>query len=351
LTADHDSHPAFSEHFITMSNAPVSSQSSSTLASKYPNRSLFAHFDFQRPPTLPSSSKSGIRRWTGKWHTSPQDYYYLYDDDTCPLNPTLKKRKPHVKSVFPEYELDELQYTSSTTTAILGVDGDESGNEDVWSTIAIASIESPESNEEKESEREEAEVVSNTAGNRTRLTIEKIGKHGSIAKKQKDRKQVSAFPAKANQFFALIKNVFRSKSAKPSRVSMIEIAPQNKKSIATENEEIHGIFANMESSVLETSAEESTLQQVINDTSTMEEDKNVSFDATTCNINQSRSDSWQDDDIIVKRKNWGNISLETAMEKDMATEAEGKSGSMTILNATISFQEHGGIANCEVDTM
>ena len=333
-----------------MSHAPVSSQSSSPLASEYPNRSLFAHFDFQRPSTLPSSSKSGIRRWTGKWHTSPQDYYYLYDDDTCPLNPTLKKRKPHVKSVFPEYELDELQDTSSPTPAILRVDGDEFGNDDVWSTIAIASIESPESNEEKKSEREEAEVVSNTAAKRSRLTIEKI-EHGSIAKKQKDRRQVSAFPTKANQFFALIKNVFRSKSAKPSYVSMIEIVPQNEKSIATKNAEAHGIFVNMESSVVETSAEESTLQQVINDTSTKEEDKNVSFDATTCNTNQSRSDSWHDDDIIVKRKNWGDISVETTTEKDMVTNVEGKSGSMTILNATISFQDDGGIANCEVDTM
>ena len=358
ISADHDSHSSLfllftilSEYIITMSHSQISSQTASQFAYEYPDRSVFAHFDFQRPPTLPSSSKSVIRRWAGKWHTSPQDYHYLYDDDTYPLNPTFKTSKPHVKSVFPEYELDELRDTSSTTSAVLRVDGDAFENEDVWSTIAIASIECPASNEKKESEKEEVEIVSDKVGKPTRLTIEKIEKHGSIAKKQKDRKQVSAFPAKAKQFFTSIKNVFRSKSAKSSHPSMIEIPSQKEQSIATDTAEVHGSPDEPENCVTEASAEEETTRSLMNYTSTNAQDKNVSPDATTCKIGRSRSDTWQDDDIIVKRKDEGGIPVKATAKKDIVTKIEGKSGSMTVFETTISFQEDGGMTNCQVDDM
>ena len=328
-----------------MSHDQVSSQVPQ-FASEYPSRSLFAHFDFQRP-TLPSSSKPGIRRWTGKWHTSPQDYYYLYDDETRLLNPTFKQRKPHIKSVFPEYELDEFQDTS-TTASVLRVDGDDFENEDVWSTIAIASVKSPERNEETEFEKEEVEIASDTVGKPARLTIEKIEKRGSIAKKQKARKHGSAFPSKAKQFFTSIKSVFQSKSAKSSHLPMIEIPSQKEQSITMENTEVDGIPVDTESCVAETSVEEGTSQHVINDTSKTAEDKNVSPDATAC---KTRCDTWQDDDIIVKRKDVGNILVKPTVEKDTVTEIEGKSRNMAVFKTTISFQENRGITNCKFDTM
>ena len=336
-----------------MSHDKVSSQLSSQFTSQCPNRSLFAHFDFQGSPTLPSSTKSGFRRWRGKWYTFPQDYYYLYDDDTYPLNPTFKERKPHVKYVFPEYELDELEDTSSTSTAVLRVDGDAFENEDVWSTITFSSIKSPEESDvEKQSEKEDdGEVVSDTIGKPTRLTIEKIERRGSIAKKQKDRKQVSGFPAKAKQFFTSIKNVFRSKSAKSNHLSMTELPTLKEQSVATENAEIDGIPVDTESCVAEPEVEETALRHVINDASKNEEDKNVSPAATTCKISRSRSDTWQDDDIIVKREKAGDILVQTMVEKDVGTEIEGKSGSMTVFETTISLQKDEGMINCEVDTM
>ena len=330
-----------------MSQDQVSSHSRSQFASEYPNSSLFARFDFQRPPTLPSSSKSGIRRWAGKWHTSPQDYDYWYDDDTYPLNPTFKQRKPHVKSVFQEYELDELRDSSSTATPVVRFSGDAMGNEDVWSNIAIASIKSTEPNE-NEPKKEDVEIVSDTVGKSTRLTIEKIEKRGSIAKKQKDRKQVSAFPAKAKQFFTSIKNVFRSKSAKSNHLSLIEIPIQNERSIAMEDAQVHGTHVETDSCTLEKNAVEKASQRDMNN---IPEDKNTSPYAPTSTMNQSRSSTWQDDDILVKRKYAGDNPVQKAVEKDILKRIETKSGSITVFETTISFQKHEGIANCERDTM
>jgi len=334
-----------------MSQEQMSSHSPSQLASEYSNCSLFAGFDFQRPPTLPSSSKSGIRRWAGKWHTSPQDYEYWQHDDTHPLNPTFKRHKPHVKSIFQEYELDEFHDTS-TVTPVVRFSGDAFENEDVWSTIAITSIKSPEPNE-NEPEKEDTEVVSDTMGKSIRLTIEKIEKRGSIAKKQKDRKQVSAFPAKAKQFFTSIKNVFRSKTAKSNHLSMIEIPTQKERSISTENARVCGTPVDTESCALEKNVGEESSQHVTNDTSTNAEDKNIFPDPTTRTINQSRSRSntWQDDDIIVKRKDEADNPMQKAVEKDIVKKIERKSGRMTVFETIISLQKDEGVSNCEVDTM
>ena len=73
-------------------------------------------------------------------------------------------------------------------------------------------LEGPESNEH-ELEKEDIKVVSDMMGKSTHLMIEKIEKWGSIAMKQKDWKQSSAFPAKAKQFFISINEICEIESS------------------------------------------------------------------------------------------------------------------------------------------
>ena len=148
------------------------------------SRTFFTTFNLQSS----ASSFSKLPRWSEKWPTSSYDY----NEDTYPL---VKVGKPHVKSVFPEYELDEIFDSSSLrSTAIVKKDTD------VWSTIAITPPQRSSSSGASGSQT----IAAMTEDRSRRLTIDKIGQNGSIAKKQKDRKKhqnSSTISRKAKEIF------------------------------------------------------------------------------------------------------------------------------------------------------
>ena len=164
----------------------------------------------------------------------------------CPLTVPASASKTHVKSAFPEYELEELPtpassrpstpvvryenvgYSSPVSSVVHSVRFER--DDDVWSTIAIASV------------KERDEIVEGNAGEiekgveevvKRRITIDKIEGCGSIAKKQKIRKQSSSsssgevVPSKTKRFFNSIKHVFRSKAKKSSPLAIIEFSSMN----------------------------------------------------------------------------------------------------------------------------
>lgn len=244
--------------------------------------------------------------------------------------------KPHVKSVFPEYvELDEFQDCSSSIH-VIRMDLDDT---DVWSTIAITSIQEQESKppesqgaETQISEMEAGKLHVRQGGPATRLTIEKIGQRGSIAKKQKDRKQASSgFPVKAKFFFMSIKQrLFRSKDAKRNHIDMIEMPlPESETNISVGRNAVD-------------------IRTYSNETVDHTERKH---DGVSNMIGRSSfSNPWTDGDIIVKRKtmefldvakeNTGGINgvvIDNA--GGVVEEDECKSGKMAVFETTISLQD------------
>ena len=218
-------------------------------ASKMGYRYSIAHFDFHPNSLPPSRIPVPVRRWTGNWHTVPLiddlccccDSPTIHctcsrhdDDETTPICPIpVSAPKPHVKSAFPEFEAREeaaevssrartpvieyenVRYSSpiSSSTHSVGLESDD----DVWSTIAIASVKELEEMAETGKEKEHL---------KRRLTIEKIQEHGSIAKKQRKRKQNSSgdeVPSKTKRFFDSIKHLFRSVSTKSSPLANINV--------------------------------------------------------------------------------------------------------------------------------
>ena len=246
----------------------MSRTTSSPITPKRAYRYSIAHFDFH-PNSLPRSRiPVPIRRWTGKWHATPVDsccccdetttastfcdcYHHstLIDDDMiplCPLAVPASASKTHVKSAFPEYELEELPtpvssrastpvlryenvgYSSPVSSAAHSVRFER--DDDVWSTIAISSVKERDEivvADVGEIGKEVEEVV------KRRLTIDKIEGCGSIAKKQKIRKQSSSsssgefVPSKTKRFFNSIRHVFRSKTKKSSPLAAIEFSSMN----------------------------------------------------------------------------------------------------------------------------
>jgi len=247
--------------------------------------------------------------------------------------------------VFPEYvELDEFQDCSSSIH-VIRMDLDDA---DVWSTIAITSIQEQESKppesqgtEPRLSETEAGNLHVRKGGSATRLTIEKIGQRGSIAKKQKDRKHASSsgFPVKAKLFFTSIKQrLFRSKDTKRNNIDMIEMpVPESETTISAGRNAVD----------IPTTSKE-----------TVDHTEKKHDGVSTMIGGSIASDAWMDGDIIMRRKNMedilGIVKENTGGIKSVVTNNPGivenenikkgiecKSGKMAVFETTISVQDAG----------
>lgn len=248
------------------------------------SRTFFTTFNLQSS----ASSFSKLPRWSGKWPTSSYDY----SEDTYPL---VKVGKPHVKSIFPEYELDEIFDSSSLkSTAIVKKDTD------VWSTIAITPPQRSLSSGTLGSQ-----TVAVVAEDRSRsLTIDKIGQNGSIAKKQKDRKKhnSSTISRKAKEFFSSMKRrLVRTTKPVVKRDyvgSMIDI-PMEESEMTEGRDGEHTVvdaegMRNRGDTVVDVSANPIEIDH--------------SLDGKGDGVSATIGDSWTDDGIVVRRKNAGDIS-------------------------------------------
>jgi len=222
---------------------------------------------------------------------------------------------------------ENVRYASPVSSATHSVRFER--EDDVWSTIAIASVKGRDDGEEGKEGGED--------GGKRRLTIEKIEGRGSIAKKQKIRKQGlssssllsgDVVPSKTKRFFNSIKHVFRPKSKKSSPLAIIDLSsttespdedvqdtqPEEEScETVVQSEQVvahtpgNSTMCTIDKTGLTTSPCPSPLTTIHENDSLRGEDKeNVMPILTspvlpTTTTTTVESDTWQDKDIVVKR--------------------------------------------------
>ena len=239
----------------------------------------------------------------------------------------------------PVIEYEDVGYSSPVSSATHSVRLER--DDDVWSTIAIASIAERDEIAQEDVAGEKGKDVQDVM--KRRLTIEKIAQRGPISRKQKMRKQTSSSsssagtisPSKTKRFFNSIKHVFRSKSKKSSPLAAIELfsntdspdgdveLSQQEESSETVVQTEHSIAENTMDMSESTTIEEQTtlttqllpspLPTIQGDDSLRGEDKENVMPSLTSPVLPSAAtpndlspivilgDDWQDKNIVVKR--------------------------------------------------
>ena len=219
-----------------------------------------------------------------------------------------------------------MRYASPVSSATHSVRFER--EDDVWSTIAIASVKG------RDEDGEGGQEVGEDGGKR-RLTIEKIEERGSIAKKQKIRKQGlssslllsgDAAPSKTKRFFNSIKHVFRPKSKKSSPLAIIDLSSTNEspdediedtqpeascETVVQSGQVVahtpgNPTMCTIDKTGLTTSPCPSPLTTIHENDSLRGEDKENVLPLLTSPVLPTttatvESDTWQDKDIVVKR--------------------------------------------------
>ena len=299
-----------------------------------------------------------MRRRREKCHTSTSKC--LAYDDTIPLSPPNEPGRPHVKTVFPEYELEDfgLQNSGSDTIQFSeALNGNLDGfvakvDDDIWSAISFTSTQTkPFKQSPRKTGKGKPELTDDIITT-PRLTLQKIEKCGSIAKKQKQRKQTSAIPTQTKQLLTSVKNIFRYKSAKSDHTAKNGAAARDEREKSLERS--MGDGGKGETPVQAKHDVSDVGSKGFSGLNTPSRNGNAkstvpgfseSLDVESKELRPERivgytvPDTRQDDGVVGKRVDMGDaLYLPRKTKKDTRNESGTKSGIMAVLKTTISLR-------------